>query len=280
MKKYRKWLIAVLIVFVIATLSTISYRGIVNDLYAVNDYYQIFREDGKFYMLLTNYGATFAPRYHYQFDDTGKRPEFTSVAEMKERFITGDFTEEEIKCIAYGFSPLQPKPCINFDNLYDAQLPEGGTVSRVVWAGENYYIYFSYPGCSAKDAGSITSTHSSDFRHYSEYVNAEYYRGSYTYIKQVDVPARNAIAHYYHNSEDNRDYVDLWYELKNSEKAAYVTETYIATSYESGRVPPKIIQLTVKQGDVYYRTTFYNLRATPTEDWLLSFGLKPYVAQE
>ena len=280
MRKNHKWLVFLMIGVLVAALSMVSYREILDDIYAINDYYKIFREDGRFYLQLTKYGASFYTGDDGDLLSSGETPRFASVAEIKERMIAGDFTEEEIIQITYYGPGKLIKDCMDFDNLYDAVLPLDTHFRCVMWPGGNYYkLYFaSYDDLS----GYITSMDSSEFLHYDEYVNKEYYESNiyFTYIfrKSERLSDRNATAYYYSQEVPRgfNDFVDLWYEVTDQSKTLYVQECYELSEYQRNGIPNEINVLG-KDGEYFYKIVIEETKKRPTEDWLLSFGLKSYV---
>ena len=63
------------------------------------------------------------------------------------------------------------------------------------------------------------------------------------------------------------------YVLQDGNKTVRVCETVDADGI------PTQIELYCSEGDLFYRVSLSGLPATCTEEWLLSFGLAPYVAE-
>lgn len=276
MKKHLKWLIPIVIIIAIVLLSTVSYYATLNDICAVNDYYIIMRDGDGYKLLLTEHGRTF---------DSGSAffgpLAFSSVQQMKSKILTGEFTQQEasyLKRLDPGGSLY--KYCIDFDDLYEAVLPQGVRQTQIAWSGKFYNFYFSHS--YSDSVGYINPIDGSSFRHYREYVNESYYKDQdedNVYLGSSQISDRNATAHYFSRKSyapvSTTNYVDLWYELTDGEKTLYVQECFKLSKHN--RYVPYKINILGKQGDAYYHIYLGSLKSRPTEDWLLSFGLKPYV---
>ena len=80
---------------------------------------------------------------------------------------------------------------------------------------------------------------------------------------------------------EHSEYKALHYSLSASEdKSIYVIENYEKEKGVFGDMPTDII-VYVKEGDVCYRiSTEWVYDEPPTEEWLLSFGMEPYVPED
>ena len=268
--------------------------------YAANDKYAIRQDSSQgFYIVLKERYAFSA--YYSSVQSIGPvSPNFQSVKDMKASIINGNLSSSEMEALVrFPKNDSGYIICVDLENLYDAALPTDADLIHVKWYGGayNYRFYFTYPGCSPKLNSYLYMIDQEEVKPHSEYINKEYYEKlsdnyeTYTYIKSESIPERNATAHYYNytHSIKNTSYVylrqgrcvDLCYQLEGNGKSIYVKETYDCVtsdlSFLEANSAPCSVTITGKQDDLYFEVTLYGFSSKPTEDWLLSFGLKPYV---
>lgn len=249
--------------------------------YAVNDKYAIRQDSEGFYIVFPhdsrNYtGGSLGPSI----------PTFKSVKAMKDAIIDGNISSTGMAAMMSWFPKNDSGyiKCVDLENLYDAVLPEHVTVSVIEWWGDSYYLVLPSHAFGTHAKSYITPMDSGQFRHYREYVDESFYEegsdGHIIYLKQEQLSDRNATAHYFlkTNANGTTDYVDLWYEITAEDKTIYVQERFVLSAYQQDQAPYEINVLG-KQGDAHYKL-HGKPSYRPSEDMLLSFGLKPYVEAE
>lgn len=205
---------------------------------------------------------------------------FSSLTEMRRRILENDFNYFEKVDIIKGLANGETlRPMFDVEALYTPICPEGFRFDSLCWPGSPRYVF-----CFVNEA------EDQPLRVYFTYYEDDYYEEAYTrecveffdssndkYVKNE----LNEMTTEYLN--DNTRY--LLYIIEDNERTIQVKEKYLLSSESDSALSetvPSSIEMYVVQGDVCYTISF-NLQyftTRPTEEWLLSFGMEPYVPEE
>lgn len=282
MKTWQKILCVALALLLIICLSEIDFKQ--RNIYAENEKYYVLQNDGKFFLefkepqwdpwFLTSANAAVAASY----------PEFLSVGQMRDAILTGSFTASELAQVRkFHRAEDYTVPIVDLTKLYDATLPSGVILDRIAWEnGTEYKVYFNYAKSEKNTCYMLIKT-GEPFSAYAtlphkEYVNKEFYEGNnsgYIFLREEALSDRNATAYYltYTGGTLDKNYVDVYYELQKGDVVLYVKERY----KDNLQNAPSNIRISGMQDNCYFMAYITGFTRRPTEDWLLSFGLKPYV---
>lgn len=238
--------------------------------------YDIIEVDGKHYMSFNTYllgesAISDIGRY------AGVSLQFTSIAQMKKKFESGAFNDNELhalqlKCMA-NFGTVE---ICDLDNLYDVRMPEDVTLRQVNWEGIRYSFSLDSQFAASCTVGCETSKNYSHLL-LTEYELAPYNTNGYDFqeVKSYDP---DGIQLFYRT--DHAEYKIIKYEIHDENRTLYVTESYRLVSYKnisktSSTVPHLIYMLTEENG-AFVSVRIYDPIERPSVEWLSSFGLTPY----
>ena len=205
-------------------------------------------------------------------DNTGSQmikhvPTFSSIEELKEAILTGDFTKEDLQSIVQYFpkDELGNILICNPNLLVNASLPDGVTLQKVTWSGLSYGFEFSY-----KEAiGGITVCTENQYTEMLEKYHTKFYENErVTLVSDEIVADRNArVCHY---STSLGEFKNIHYTYTCGDRTLMICECYRPTYSETA---PSMIQFVGTQGSLYFFGSIFYLDSRPSFEWLQAFGL-------
>ena len=202
---------------------------------------------------------------------------FNSLDEMKKRILENDFDYYEKNDIMKGLADGEKlRPIFDIEKLYQPICPEEFSFKSLVWTGSPRYTF-----CFVNDS------ESEPLLVYFTYYEDDYYEE--VYARECVERFDNSNDKYIKNeiNETTTEYLNddtryLFYTIEDNGRTVQVKEKYLLSSESdsaSSETVPSAIEMYVAQGDICYTISFNSQSFTtrPTEEWLLSFGMEPYV---
>lgn len=190
--------------------------------------------------------------------------EFPSIKAFKDTVTQGKLDDKQKRIIATVFEKDDRGTVLScdFNNLYEPKLPAAGSIRSVLWSGTSYaFVLKLNNGVS----GSLSYLTESDYDSYQDLFSG-----------------KNKKTTYYSNSAG--DFMNVKYSLSADGKTFVVDKLYRLrmnnTETKTSSDVPSHIRLYCSEGDEKYTINLYNFTEDPTDDWLLSFGMKKYVDNE
>ena len=292
--KRRLFVIALVLLLLVAIILCPPIDTWDDELYATNDKYRIqVDENGNFYILRrSNVGYLFAPytaNNNSVYTDTvsfhegqTKYSSFQTVAEMKEAILNGTVILDDIPLSGEGIRHY----IHNLEQLYTPILPSDISHYAIAWQGGRYTYYFNYDELIPGRTGAYPYLEVQYGKTYDS-VPRPTFDEKKVLDKEVSVSDRNATAlhytyHYTNYSKESEQYVILLYTLSANGRTVYVKEHYDADDYSANKKPRAIyLYGTLDQTEqISYMVYLTGFDTRPSEAYLLSFGLKPYVEAE
>ena len=202
---------------------------------------------------------------------------FKSLKEMKEIVTKGHLNEGQKRTIAKNF-PRNDKNeilCCDFDNLFNPILPSGGSVVKVDWSGITYSFCLDF-----KDGGfGYLNYYTKDIydRKITEYEN--FFDNENITVIRTEKLDENQIATYYKTSVAELMIVRC--SLTDGNRKINIQKKYRLKHYDpsvktSNSVPIEVT-LYCSEDDVRYSVQLHGLKTTPSDLWLLKFGVTEFV---
>ena len=240
----------------------------------VDDYTLIKNENGCY--------LTFDDISKYQSNSIGNSAladvKFSSMKDFKETVVNGLLSDSDKQIIA-GFPKYgEHIQTCDFNDLYEPIVPKKCNMNNIYWMGEIYTFDISL----GNDAfGSITyltkEYYDIFFEHYENFFNSDL-------ITVTSVEEKNGVIT---TNYDTATSVlkNVRYTLSVGNKIVIVEKEYCIDSdynYIFGYTDdiPYAITLYCVEGNTYYRVSLNELEQDPTDEWLLEFGLKPYIEND
>jgi hypothetical protein len=230
------------------------------------DYEVVVDEQGNWYL---KFFDVLPPRDYYAL--YYQEIQFESVEEMRARIVNHELTKSECYMI---MRYITEAPCLiqicNLDNLFILDTyPPNEEVSNVRWYCGTQYAYSLKNKWNGENKRIIF---------YSEDVFVQKYDAAKEYVQRKDLISekqledRNAIEYVWKNGKC------VQYELEKEDKKLFVQERY-AVNTETGESEISSVYVLGMQNGAYWCMTTYPAER-PSEDWLLSFGVQPFVPEE
>jgi len=211
---------------------------------------------------------------------------FSSMDEFYTRVTEMDFSEEELKKIR-GFRKDENGIIVcDMDNLYRMVLPNDVTLENIAWYGDGYATVWSSSSVAKGSAflynsekrfeNTMRDTFSDDIfdrddievLNYTETQNSDYEikKWTYNYItEEGSFKSRTEVYDGYNNGMRNK--IIIKYALDRQ------------ANYESGSDSiPKEVNIFTQGDDWYCWNVMIGVESPLDIDWLMSFGIEPYVA--
>ena len=290
MKKWlHKFLLCVVACMIILPITACQDPENSSPLEIENEYYRLDKENGKWYL---------------EFKDEAKIPDvdeidgyndnfrkFNSVADFYEKLLYTGLPERAMAYAKEGFDRNDDRRLllVDIENLYIPVLPCGCQSydsCNVLWGGVSLAAEIS---CQHADyeidlpperiGNSWKLLLDRQFDLYFE----EYFDDR-TIHSEEKIPERNATVYYSRPARTSYQGESIWnvmYTLTNQEKTVHVHEEYSNAAWQKeDRVPDRIF-LFIEENDVRYFCIVKSLTGSrPTEEWLLSIGVTPFVPEE
>lgn len=239
---------------------------------ADNAYYRI-KVDGE------NYCLSFK-QDNNEADTSGacmKQPSvsFTSITEMKNDILNGNFTDEEKRELQrFPKDEAGTVTICNLQKLYQPVLPADWKLEEIIWVGRYYYFCIGPINdieLTYNTVGMTTQEHFSELL--AEYNTME----SENIVQLEQVEDRNAIVYSYVGGMGTNIKKIKYTITVSDNKTVYVDEVYYVDESES---VPKCINILVDHAGKYLDIYIDELEARPTVEWLSQFGIREYVETE
>ena len=192
---------------------------------------------------------------------------FGSVKEFKDTVTKGLLTDWQKEIVARFENVGDNIQTCDFNNLYEPKLPQGSNAKEVYWNGTAYsYLVmmsdqsFGYVRCYTKEM-------------YDEIFQSKYedfFNQDTITVTGTEVIDGKEIT-YYKTSTGVSSYNER-YTLTNGNKTVTVDKIFYSSDDTLNRVT-----LYCTDGSLHYTVTLHKLTEKPTDEWLLQFGLKPYI---
>ena len=205
--------------------------------------------------------------------------EFKSIKEFKDVITKGGLTDIQ-KSIIAGFSTdgINIKTC-DFHKLYEPSIPQGCSVGSVYWSGEFYIFDISLDNDAFGDITYLTKDHYNQL--YSYYEN--FFNNDLITITSVEDKDGTIITDYRTSSAILKN---IRYTLETENKTVIIEKEYSIESPLNDifgyikDVPYAITLYCIDENNLYYKISLNELKEDPTDEWLLEFGLKPYIEND
>ena len=288
--KTTKRLISIVLVAVICLLSGCGSYNNLRDAETIvsNERYDVLRKDDQYYFVPRNWKSSSGASSLVIAD----WPQFSSIGEMKETILSGNCPYSRTIAMKAaqnnGTIPIYP-----LDRLYEALIPVGG-ISDLLWELEGYSfgIEGEYRGSVLSGRMRIMQAQQFEISLKSKFTDKfEELTGRKEILLHETDPQTNAeVLCYKKNSGGHNTLVHKTYQLQD--KTLYVSELWLGNSpyvqskdHESqpGRISRLYIWGEQNGGCFYFFVSFSTplyANHVPTEVWIQSIGLKPYVEDE
>lgn len=204
---------------------------------------------------------------------------FDDLEDLKKRILENDFTDSQKAEIRRGMmKDGELRPIFDIEKLYQPICPAEFSAPALSWPGTPRYT-FCY----------LSNDESKPLNVYFMYYEKTYFEETYT---KECVGFFNELGDEYvvteSSSTDVIEYLSddtryLFYTIEDNGRTIHVKETYLLVSKQNAvsETVPFTIEMYVVEGDICYTVTLdyvsQALAEHPTEEWLLSFGMEPYI---
>jgi hypothetical protein len=235
----------------------------VGEVIAENDNYTVYLKDGEYSLSLREE----ADQNNASGSTIVYNPKFSSLQEMKQAILAGDFSELEMASIQHYPKNAEGavKVC-NLNKLYTPILPSGMSISNIIWYGESYEFRIDTQQTLSCLITCVTKeSFEEDIKEFTEYTSNENIEILATY----EDPQTGGTVYEYETILGYRSR-DTLYTIQTETKKICVLEEY---EY-------KFVTIWVEDNGVNYIISLYDLDSRPTVDFVKSLGLVPYVEQK
>ena len=197
-------------------------------------------------------------------------PEFDSLSEMKQKIMTGNFTEREQQALSLmGIKYEGTIPICDLTNLCEPIFPKGIQYSKVIWFGETY----SFVMDSASQVSGCLRVISQET--YDRYLQEDFINflenDNITLDSMTEDTVRGGTIYNYHTSITTLK--AHMFTFTQDDKTIHVFEDY-NSPYDTR---PWSVTILGADGKNYYEVLIFDVTELPTTEWYLTFGLTPYV---
>ena len=201
---------------------------------------------------------------------------FDSLAQMKEKFLTGDFSEKELLIISRWLDKNGEMELPDLDKLYEPVLPEGVTCAEVYWAGDYYSFHLASDQLDPEHTNWLSLVEKEDFEGAEESL-----RDSLRFydVQETPMEDRNGTCYAYeiHSTRNQQLQIRkkqvLIYTLETDGKTMIVKEEYDVTDTEKHL---EYVRFYGEENGIYFSGTLYGRQLNPVDQWLMSVGFRPY----
>ena len=214
-------------------------------------------------------------------------PEFRTISEMREGVIKGDFTENELRTLQNDASKNGGVlPMRSLDDFYEFTFPNDIYVSGYIWYGSYYSAVYSYNGGSGGFTLSNYESHAKKLDEYNKTFERVASRNDFQEIWRGTDPVTGEQALHYSNSAGS--WTMSLYTIRSGGKTLHIKETwagpcpYVEENCDEASSGGHIMTMKIygEENGVYFWYNLGNMSERPSAEWLMSFGLKPYVETE
>ena len=201
---------------------------------------------------------------------------FDSIKEFKDRVTKGLLEDWEKQVVAsFSNNGVDIQTC-DFNNLYEPLFPQGSDIVGVGWKITSYYFminndnkYFGFIN--------VLSYEEYEKQYTRDFENA--LNGDQITIESVEIVDEKEITYYKTPLASLKREA---YTLQKGNITVLVDKQFSLTDLsisQSSSIPYRLT-LYCSDGYRYYTVTLYSLQEDPTDEWLLQFGLKPYIEND
>ncbi len=201
--------------------------------------------------------------------------------ELCKKIVENDFTFEEKRMIYYATTDENGdlERCVfDIEKMYQPVFPENTELKHLVWHGLPYYLY--------------VARYAESFLVYVSYYEKDYYSEVYKREITDEIAKLEASDSYTvtqvkdKNAIEYRSDTDMYicYDIEDNGRNITVLERYWLDNdlgYPNSDTVPFYIYMYVTEDDVNYEISMDDIykyfNEHPGEEWLLSFGMEPYV---
>jgi hypothetical protein len=201
---------------------------------------------------------------------------FHSVKEMREDFLTYNFTEDEISNIRALIVENNGRIDVpDLNNLCEPICPGGYIFTgKVDWAGSDYYSFEIQNNGSPHIAigGFSRKSHAKGVDRLLNYSGDEIVE----VIEKRQIEDRNATLYVRQSRRNGNTSCMVVYMLVKDDKTIYVEERYKVSNPDelTPDTIPSYINLYIQDGEVFASAYLQDFDYRPSAEWLLRFGLK------
>lgn len=216
-------------------------------------------------------------------------PEFRTISEMREGVIKGNFTEDELRTLQNdAFKNGGSLPIRGLDDYYEFTLPADVYISRYNWYGSSYDAVYTYNGDF--ECGGIVLYDYEGYEKMLDEYNKVFERVASRYdfreIWRGTDPITGEQALHYSNSAGS--WTISLYTIRAGGKTLHIKETwagpcpYVEENCDEAIYGGHIMSMRIigEENGVYFWYNLGNMSERPSAEWLMSFGLTPYVETE
>lgn len=244
----------------------------------VEKQYTIYKEDGKTYMQLPPNGNKNehirVETNQHSMDISVDYPRFETVAEMKEKILSGEIPEESLSGLRARTDEKNMLEICDPDNLFDLLLPNDLEYEYIEWYGASYkfvldsrnltgHVYFC-------DESRYTKAYDEEFSYYTTFDGVNI-------LEDNTVADRNARVIHYTNGTG--EYMNISYSVPTETGKVCVSERYCLMHYFGGIDESESVPFSVRifgdEGDRYFYGFFVRFAERPSQEWFASFTLDP-----
>ena len=204
-----------------------------------------------------------------------------TIDELYIKIISNTFTKSELSYMQRYFEKDENGRIFicNPNNLLVPLLPQQAEAKKVYLNGGGYYFSLSFSDITYGYFS--VPTEEVFIRNYEENYENFLDNQLLTLVKTKSVAERNATEYYY--TTDVAELKKVQYTLKSGNKKICVDETYVLkldnNAFAVSDTVPNQINLYIYENDEVAEVLLYDFTSRPTEEWLLSFGMEPYVPE-
>ena len=203
---------------------------------------------------------------------------FSSIKEFVDSVTNGELKQWQKEIIATHFPRDKNGVLIcDFSHIYEPVAPSGSTVDCVDWSGEVYSFFLTI------DADVFGYVHYYTANIYNDIFISDYQeffeRDTITVTNTQILDDGKVVTNYYTKAGK---FMQVRYSLSDEDKTFVVDKTYRlntenASIHNSSSIPSNVTLYCV-EGNIHYVVDLFGFTEPPTDSWLLTFGLRQYIA--
>ncbi len=258
------------LIFILCLSMTACYNG--NAEFNSDADYKITSENGQNYIVFdesANYAAS---------TQVLATISFNSLKEFKDTVTKGNLTESQKAQIAAAF-PKDEKGNIltcDFENLYAPALPKDVSMGIVGWRGETYSFGFD---TTDSVFGYLHYLTPSGYKELFNYEYETFFDRDLINVTETKDLGDGKTATYYTTIAGR--FMRVRYTLSEGSKTCVIDKSYALEWYsldeKVSSTVPYTINMYCSDAKTYYSVDMFEFTEDPTDEWLIQFGVTPYV---
>ncbi len=206
--------------------------------------------------------------------------EFSSMRELKDTVTNNKLSDYQKKTVARAFKRNDSNEVLtcDFNNLYVPTTPAEASIDSVYWSGQSYAFSMLFADNACGYLYYITRD-SYDNLYRSEF--EDFFENKLINISEIDDSEEGKTVIYYSTSTGH--FKRIRYTLQNNKTMVVDKKFCLEINHdmaEASDTVPQSVNLYCNEGNSWYRLYLYNLTTDPTDEWLLDFGITPYVESD